>query len=175
MVFQGHVCTKKGSLFFCYLRCCKESKSSDNRTGDCLDFIWTCGKSKFWLLAQNYFISLTPETICIHMKALNLPAFCYSSNLIAENELLQFMYKFTEENCVQHSQCSAPPSKGKTCCSGSSKRHRGKNIQGRWEAIFIKWNIVNLQGKKSNNQLSDFNHGKESKFSQENKIFLWQS
>lgn len=52
---------------------------------------------------------------------------------------------------------------------------QGKNIQGRWEAIFIKWNTINLQGKKNHNQFSDFNHKKESKFRQENKIFLWQS
>jgi len=30
------------------------------------------------------------------------------------------MYKFIEENCVQHFECNAPPIKGETCFSGNS-------------------------------------------------------
>lgn len=38
---------KKSHLFFSYLWCWKESNSNNDRTGDCPDFIWSCGKSKF--------------------------------------------------------------------------------------------------------------------------------
>jgi len=38
---------KKVAFFLSYLWCCRESNSNDDCTGNCPDFICSCGKSEF--------------------------------------------------------------------------------------------------------------------------------